>query len=369
MALDAEPEHAVQHLQPGDLEGGLSVATAPWATPSAGAPNPAASPASGPSAPAAAPALGPGSAVVAIGGNALERGADDDAWRLARATAAQLADLVAAGAQLIITHGNGPQVGRALRRAALAEAETGPLPIATAVAQTQGEIGFQLARSLADALRMRGIDRPVGALVTQVVVDAEDPAFAAPDKPIGEWMNAERSRRMARTRGWRFVHDATLGHRRVVASPTPLAVLELPLIRAMVADGAIVVAGGGGGIPVAAVEGRYEGVPAVVDKDLTSALLASGLGVERLFIVTGVPHVMLDYGTPHERAVHRLTAGEAAEYLAAGQFPAGSMGPKITAAVAFVTGAGGAPGAIATITDIDHIAAAWRGEAGTQVVA
>lgn len=272
---------------------------------------------------------------------------------------------MAAGARLIVTHGNGPQVGRALRRAALAESEIEPLPMAIAVAQTQGEIGFQLARSLADALRRRGIDRPVGALVTQVVVDADDPAFAAPDKPIGEWMNAERSRRMARTRGWRFVHDHARGYRRVVASPKPLAILELPLIRAMVADGAIVVAGGGGGIPVVAVDDRYEGVPAVVDKDLTSALLAGGLGVERLVIVTGVPHVMLDYGTDRARPVDRLTAAEAAAHLAAGQFPPGSMGPKIAAAMAF---AGGAAGATATITDIEHIAAAWRGEVGTVVV-
>lgn len=266
----------------------------------------------------------------------------------------------------MITHGNGPQVGRALRRAALAEAEIAPLAMATAVAQTQGEIGFQLARSLGDALAARGVERPVAAVLTQVLVDADDPAFDAPDKPIGEWMTAERSQRLGRLRGWRFVHDPARGWRRVVASPRPRAVLELPVIRTLVDSGAIVVAGGGGGVPVVRRGDRIEGVPAVVDKDLTSALLAEGLGVERLFIVTGVPHVVLDYGTPAARPLESLTAGEAARHLADGQFPPGSMGPKIAAALSFV---GAARGARATITDIDHIAAAWSGRAGTQVVA
>ncbi len=336
MALDQQPEHAVQHLQPGDLEGRLSVA------------------------------VGPGSAVVAIGGNALERGEGDDAWQLARATAEPLADLVASGARLVLTHGNGPQVGRALRRAALAEPEVEPLAMATAVAQTQGEIGFQLARSLGDALAARGVERPVAAVLTQVLVDDDDPAFEAPDKPIGEWMNAERSQRLARRRGWRFVHDPTRGWRRVVASPRPRAVLELPVIRALLDGGAVVVAGGGGGVPVARRGGRIEGVPAVVDKDLTSALLAQGLGVERLFVVTGVPRVMLGFGTPDARPVERITAAEAEAHLAAGEFPAGSMGPKIAAALSFVRGVAGGR---ATITDIDHIAAAWDGRAGTQIVA
>lgn len=313
-----------------------------------------------------APPLGAGSAVVAIGGNALERAAGDDAWQLARATADRLADLVAAGARLVITHGNGPQVGRALRRASMAESEIEPLPMATAVAQTQGEIGFQLVRSMADALAVRGIERPVAAIITQVLVDADDPAFAAPDKPIGEWMSEERSRRMARRRGWQFIHDPARGWRRIVASPEPRAILELPLIRALVDGGAVVVAAGGGGVPVVrGADGRLDGVPAVIDKDLTSALLATGLGAARLFIVTGVAKVALDYGTPGERRLDRLTAGEAAAYLAAGQFPPGSMGPKIEAAVAFV-GRGG--GATATITDIEHIAGAWRGEDGTHVV-
>ncbi|MCC7020140.1 MAG: carbamate kinase [Ardenticatenales bacterium] len=303
---------------------------------------------------------------MAIGGNALERAAGDDAWQLARATADRLADLVADGARLVVTHGNGPQVGRALRRASMAEAEIEPLPMAIAVAQTQGEIGFQLVRSLADALAARGIERPVAAIITQVLVDADDPAFTAPDKPIGEWMSEERSRRMARVRGWQFIHDPARGWRRIVASPEPRAILELPLIRALVDGGAVVVAAGGGGVPVVrGADGRFDGVPAVIDKDLTSALLATGLGAERLFIVTGVAKVALDYGTPDERPLDRLTAGEAAAHLAAGQFPPGSMGPKIEAAVSFVARGGGAT---ATITDIEHIAGAWRWEAGTHVV-
>ena len=296
--------------------------------------------------------------VLAVGGNALlptgSLGTLEEQWRAVRATAEQVARLAASGRRLVVTHGNGPQVGLALRRAALAEPELPALTMDVAVAHTQGEIGYALARSIADALPALGGHRPVVALISQVLVDPADPAFEAPDKPIGGFLTEAEAARLGVQRGWR----------RVVASPEPLAILEIASIRDLVDAGTVVVAGGGGGIPVARGRDLMAGVAAVVDKDLVSALIARELGADLLLIATAVERVALDYGLPEQRWLDRLTVGEAAGHLAAGQFPAGSMGPKIAAALRFVRDSG----ARAVITDLDHLGDAWQGQAGTQLV-
>lgn len=308
--------------------------------------------------------------VLAVGGNALlptgSLGTLEEQWRAVRATAEQVARLAASGRRLVVTHGNGPQVGLALRRAALAEPELPALTMDVAVAHTQGEIGYALARSIADALPALGGHRPVVALISQVLVDPADPAFEAPDKPIGGFLTEAEAARLGAQRGWRFARLAPgpRGWRRVVASPEPLAILEIASIRDLVDAGTVVVAGGGGGIPVARGRDLMAGVAAVVDKDLVSALIARELGADLLLIATAVERVALDYGLPEQRWLDRLTVGEAAGHLAAGQFPAGSMGPKIAAALRFVRDSG----ARAVITDLDHLGDAWQGQAGTQLV-
>ena len=310
-------------------------------------------------------------AVVAIGGNALARpetdagGTPEEMWSAAHAAAGHLADLAAAGLRLVVTHGNGPQVGDELRRAELAAAEVASLTLDVAVAHTQGGIGYVLARTLGDALSARGLARPVAALVTQTVVDAGDPAFQHATKPIGPHLTAEHAQALAAARGW-AVRPVEGGRwRRVVASPEPVDVLELAAIQCLLAGGAVVIAGGGGGVPVVRAGAGYEGIAAVVDKDLVSALIAQRLGADLLLIATDVEQVARDFGTPAARPIRQLTSGEAHLMLADGDFPAGSMGPKIAAALRFVDSGGGR----AVITDIRHMMAAWRGEAGTELVA
>ena len=317
--------------------------------------------------------------VVALGGNAIGEARDrvttrpiaarapgsDEASAL-DAAAAQLADLAAEGHPLVLSHGNGPQVGRALARAALAEAEgQPPLPMDVAVAHTQGELGYRLARAIATALRVRELERPVVALLSQVAIDPADPALAEPSKPIGSWMSAVQAKRLSRTRGWDVRHLPPRGWRRVVPSPKPLAVLELPAIRALLDDDAIVVAGGGGGIPVVRDGPGYCGIAAVIDKDRSSALLARELDATALVMATNVPHVLLDYGSPAERPVHRMDAATATAHLAAGQFPSGSMGPKVEAALDFAR----ATGRTAHICALAEIDRALAGEAGTAITA
>jgi len=306
--------------------------------------------------------------VVAIGGNALQRpGAAADLqadWLAARQVAEHLADLAATGERLVVTHGNGPQVGDMLRRSELAAPEVPPLSLDVAVAATQGMTGYLLARAIGDALAARSAERPVVALVTQTLVAEDDPAFGHPTKPIGGFVDAAQAERRAVERGWHFAHEPARGHRRVVASPRPLAVLELDAIQGLLAAGAVVVAVGGGGIPVARDGACIRGVPAVVDKDLASSLLAREIGARLLVIATDVECVSLDYGSPGQTPLALLTVADAHRYLAAGQFPPGSMGPKVTAGLEFLV----AGGARAVITRIDRIVAAARGEAGTEIV-
>ena len=231
------------------------------------------------------------------------------------------------------------------------------------VAETEGSLGYAIQQVLGNLLRARRMGMGVAAIVTQVVVDAQDPAFARPTKPIGTFYTHAQAQRMVREHGWNVVEDAGRGWRRVVASPRPVRVLEAPAIRALVEAGVVPIAAGGGGIPVVEGAGGIRGVEAVIEKDLASVVLACDLGAERVFFLTGVDRVALGWDTPAQRFIDRLTPTEARRLLAAGEFPPGSMGPKIEAAVEFVERGGKS----AVITSLDRIAEAARGAAGTLI--
>jgi carbamate kinase len=294
--------------------------------------------------------------VVALGGNALlgpgERGTAGEHRANLIETFRSIAPLLEG--QVVVTHGNGPQVGNELLRQELAAAEAPPLPLWVAVAQTQAEIGTLAA---AELRLLAG--RNVAVVVTHVLVGEDDPAFAEPTKPIGPYYTAERAQELEHERGWTLVEDAGRGWRRVVPSPRPLEVLELEDVRTLLASGTIVIAAGGGGIPVVRRNDRYDGIDAVIDKDHASALLAMRLGAERLVVLTQVRAVYRNFGTDEQAPVAELVAGRDGAIVES--LPAGSMRPKVEAAFAFVDETGGE----ALITSAEAIA---NGEAGTRVV-
>jgi len=296
--------------------------------------------------------------VVALGGNALlgpgERGTAVEQRANLAATFAAARSILTEG-PVVITHGNGPQVGNELLRQELASAEAPPLPLYVAVAQTQAEIGALVAAELEPVAGRR-----VAVVLTRVVVSEDDPAFADPTKPVGPFYDADRARELEQERGWSVREDAGRGWRRVVPSPKPLAVLELEPIQTLLASGLLVVAVGGGGIPVVARDGRHDGVDAVIDKDHASALLASALGADRLVVLTQVPAVYTGFGTDEQRALEELVPGRDDRLIES--LPAGSMRPKVEAAFRFVTETGGE----ALITSSEALAA---GEPGTRIVA
>ncbi len=309
--------------------------------------------------------------IVALGGNAISRpnqeGNVPQQFENTSYTAGYLAELVAQGYQPVVTHGNGPQVGNVLRRVELAAKELYRLPLHICGAHTQGGMGFMIAQCLNNALRRRGIERRYTAIVTSVEVDRDDPAFRNPTKPIGSFYTKEKAEQLQREQGWDMVHIRRQGWRRVVPSPAPKAIVEIELIRRLVDAGELLVAAGGGGIPVARNEqGDWYGVEAVIDKDRTAALLGRALDVPVLMIVTAVERVALDYGTPHERPVDRLKVSEATMHLMAGQFPPGSMGPKIEAAIEFLRGCRAGEARV-IICDIAHMADALAGRSGTLI--
>jgi carbamate kinase len=312
-----------------------------------------------------------GPIVVALGGNAIskpgEEGNVPQQFTNAAATAVHLGALVAAGHHLVVTHGNGPQVGNVLRRVELAAKELYRLPLHICGAHTQGGMSFMIAQCLMNELRRRGLPRLVTGIVTCVEVDSNDAAFQNPTKPIGSFYKPEKAEELVREFGWTMVRVPKHGLRRVVPSPLPKAIVEIDLIRRLVEAGELLVAAGGGGVPVTRrAGGDLAGVEAVIDKDRTAALLASAIGAQALLIVTAVQRVMLDFGTPGERAIERMTIGEAQMHLAAGQFPAGSMGPKIEAALDFLERSP-RPDAAVVICDIEHMAAALAGTSGTRI--
>jgi len=309
--------------------------------------------------------------VVALGGNALvragQRGTADEQRANVELTSSQLADLVATGYELVITHGNGPQVGNLLLKNELAREVVPAVPLHWCVAQTQATIGFMLQESLGDELRRRGLDRIVATLVTRTEVSPDDPAWRDPTKPIGLYQPEEHARAVMAATGQVWKPQGDRGWRRVVPSPEPVTIVDRRAIEVLMAEGVIVVACGGGGIPVVRrPDGRFEGVEAVIDKDLAAALLARELGADLLLILTDVPYVVLDFGTPEARPLELVTVSDLRRYQFDGQFAAGSMWPKVEAAIRFVDRH---PERRAVITALDQARGAVEGRAGTQVVA
>jgi carbamate kinase len=306
--------------------------------------------------------------LIAIGGNALIRATEPQTVAAQRVHVAEtcraIAEVIGDGWRVVITHGNGPQVGAALLRSERATGEAYPLPLDVCVASTQGEIGFLLQQALGEALEARGIHRPVATVLAQVVVRPDDRAFAQPTKPIGPfYTHAEAAVR--RALGWQMVEEPPFGYRRVVASPEPRDIVEETVIRTLVASDVAVITLGGGGIPVVRHGHRLTGVEAVIDKDLASALLATRLEVDRFILATNVDRIYLDYSSATARGLGQVTSCELLRYAAAGHFPPGSMGPKVEAAMRFVN----AGGHEAIVTSYDRLAAALRGRAGTRVFA
>lgn len=308
-------------------------------------------------------------AVVAVGGNSLivdpKRPEVSNQWDAVRETCNHIAQMIADGWSVVISHGNGPQVGYILRRTEIA-AKQGihDVPLDLIVADTQGSIGYMLQQALDNALRRLGVNRTILTVVTQVRVDQDDPAFQTPNKPIGSFMSEEEARRYE-AEGWSVMEDAGRGWRRVVPSPKPRAIHEINGIKALYQSGYIVVACGGGGIPVIRNEhGSLRGVYAVIDKDRAASLLAQQLRADLFVISTGVEKVAINFNKPDQRDLEVMTLVEAGQYMREGHFAPGSMLPKIEAAIEFVRMGG--PQAI--ITDPPNLARALRGEAGTRIV-
>ena len=311
-----------------------------------------------------------GLAVLAIGGNALIRDRQHesilDQYEMVCALTGEIAGMIEAGWRVVVTHGNGPQVGFILRRSELAIAEVPPVPMDYAGADIQGGVGYMFVRALRNEFLRRGLRRQAVAVITQTVVDRNDPAFANPTKPIGSHMEEARAKELAARYRWTVRDDAGRGWRRVVPSPKPQTIVETDVIRTLAREGYVVVACGGGGIPVIEDEkGDLQGVEAVIDKDLASSLLARSLGADALVLPTGVEKVALDFNKPSQRWLERMTLAEARRHQAEDQFDKGSMGPKVAALIDFVSGGG----RLGLITDPPNITRALRGESGTRVVA
>ncbi|UCD74120.1 MAG: carbamate kinase [Phycisphaerales bacterium] len=307
--------------------------------------------------------------VVALGGNALsppdEEGNIAQQFRQTRETARGLADLLMGDAPVVVTHGNGPQVGNAVRRVELSSHEVYPLDLGICVADLQGGMGYMISQVFTNELRHRGSNKVVSTLVTTVLVDADDPALSSPSKPIGLFYDRKRADACIQEYGWDMIEVPGKGYRRVVPSPQPRAIVEIDLVRALVAAGELFVALGGGGVPVYYDEnGDLQGLEAVVDKDLASGLLARQIGAGTFIILTDVEKVFADFGKPSQRPLDRLDATEAQRLLDEGQFPPGSMGPKIEAAVDFLHHTED-DSARVIICSIESITDALAGHAGT----
>jgi carbamate kinase len=311
-----------------------------------------------------------GRALIALGGNALS-GADQtgtyaEQRENARAMAASVGELIDTGWQVVVVHGNGPQVGALGVQQEAAATRVPPQPLFSLSAMTQGHLGSLIALALHERL---GRGHEVVSVVTHVVVHGDDPAFAEPSKPIGPFYSVDEARRVAAAHGWTMAEDAGRGFRRVVPSPEPLGILEAEAIRGIVAAGVVVIACGGGGVPVAMSPDGYVGLDAVIDKDLAAERLASALGVDVLALVTSVPAVQLEHGTPREQDLHELGVDDAERYLADGQFAPGSMGPKITAAIRFIREGGQAVAITTPELLAATVTAPDRRPAGTLVTA
>jgi carbamate kinase len=308
-------------------------------------------------------------AVVAVGGNSLILDKDHesipDQSREAAITVHHIVEMIATGWNVVITHGTGPQVGFILRRSELALKEVPPVPMDYADADLQGGIGYMFIKALYNEFRKRRIDRKAVAIITQTLVDRNDPAFADPSKPIGSQMDEATARQLAARQGWIVKEDAGRGWRRVVPSPLPKTIIEMAAINLLARSGLVVIACGGGGIPVVEdEEGNLTGVEAVIDKDLASSLLARGIGADLLMVSTGVEKVAINFNRPDRQWLDHMTVAEAKKHFADNQFDRGSMGPKIQAVIEFLEG-GGSTG---LITNPPNIGRALAGKTGTFIV-
>lgn len=307
--------------------------------------------------------------VIALGGNALLRREDEDtfenAYRSARRAAEKIADIAAAEWEVVVTHGNGPQVGRILIQQESARGWVHPMPLDVCGAESQGQIGYLLQVTIGDVFYERGMERPVATILTLTRVRADDAAFENPTKPIGPFYEEDEAKKLQEEQGYVMRPDPHGGWRRVVPSPEPYSIVEAPVIRELVAGGVIVIASGGGGVPVIEEGPRLVGVEGVVDKDLAAAILARDVEASVLLILTDVRQVMRGFGTDHAQALERLTVAEARELLEAGEFKAGSMGPKVKAATQFVDAE---QGRRALIGDLEEGPDVLAGRSGTLIV-
>jgi len=306
--------------------------------------------------------------LITLGGNAIlpsrGTGTFEEQCAITRLTMQPIAELVRDGIEVVLSHGNGPIVGNILIRNEAARDQIPPMPLDVCGADSQGGIGYMMQQSLQNEFHRSGVDRTVVTVVTQIVVDERDPAFRRPTKPIGPFYPEERARLLAKEKGWTIVEDAGRGYRRVVPSPRPLEVIEIEAIRGLVDDGIIVIAGGGGGIPVSRQwDGALHGVEAVIDKDLASSLLARLLGCDTLVIVTGVDRVSVHFGKPEQRDLDVVTVEDLEKFQTEGHFPAGNMGPKVQAAIEFIRGGGQE----VIVTSPEKAREALEGTTGTRV--
>jgi carbamate kinase len=303
--------------------------------------------------------------VIALGGNALGN-TPYEQLKLVTGTAKPIVDLIEAGNQVVIAHGNGPQVGMinlAMSTAAAAKAIKSDMPFPECGAMSQGYIGYHLQNSIQNELKARGIKKSVATVVTQVLVDENDPAFQHPTKPIGAFYSREEADKIAAEKGYTMIEDAGRGYRQVVPSPKPVDVVEKDMVNTLIDAGHVVITVGGGGIPVVEKEGKLVGVPAVIDKDFASAKLAELVHADALVILTAVDRVAINWGKPNQQSLERMTCAEAEQYCKEGHFAPGSMLPKVQAAMSFAR-----TGGEAIIASLENAAAALRGESGTKVV-
>ncbi|WP_367329117.1 carbamate kinase [Limosilactobacillus sp.] len=304
-------------------------------------------------------------AVVALGGNALGKSPEEQ-LKLVKNTASSLIGLIDAGNQVVISHGNGPQVGAINlgMNFAAENGKTAAFPFPECGAMSQGYIGYHLQQSLQNELHKRWMNKNVATIVTQIAVDPQDPAFNNPSKPVGDFYTKEQAEQIEKEKGYTFKEDAGRGYRQVVPSPLPKKIMELNSINTLIESGDLVIAGGGGGVPVIMTDDGLQGVPAVIDKDRSSALLADQISADKLIILTAVDYVYVNYGKPDEKALKTLTIDEAHKYMDEKQFAAGSMLPKIEACLSFVEGH---PEREAIITSLNGLDDALAGKVGTVI--
>lgn len=308
------------------------------------------------------------SVVIALGGNALGN-TPQEQLELVKDTATHIVDMIGDGVNVVVSHGNGPQVGminNAFAYASSHDGKTPEMPFPEAGAMSQGYIGYQLSQAILNELKKRNIMRSTACVITQTVVDPNDPAFENPTKPVGAFLTEAEAKAKHDETGWTFKEDSGRGWRQVVASPKPIRIVEFDAVKDLMDDGYVVIAAGGGGVPVFEINGQYQGVPAVIDKDLSSAKLAADFEADMLVILTAVEKVCINFGKPDQKAIDTMTVAEAQKYIEEGQFAPGSMLPKVQACIEYVTAH---PQGKALITSLECAAEGIEGKTGTVITA